>query len=155
THCIVIDHGHVVESLGLPQSDFGWTLEPERNVNTETLKANSRPQTEETARTCAQCAAMWLTSEDGNSCPSCGWTPEPKSKPIDVLEADLAELADEPGEASPYDPDVIEFYRQAVDWYGWRWPQRWREKPKSGRWWAWNQTREKFHIDITVKMPGA
>src|SRR5262249_35761750 len=23
--CILIDHGHVVETLGLPQSDFGWT----------------------------------------------------------------------------------------------------------------------------------
>jgi superfamily II DNA or RNA helicase len=155
THCIVIDHGHVVENLGLPQSDFGWTLDNARNVNTEAMKANSRRPVQETARTCPQCAQMWLVSDDGHACPSCGWAPAPKSKQIEVQDADLVELADDPGAASPHDRQVIEFYRQACSWYGRRWPERWREKPKSGRWWAWSQTRDKFRIGEAVKMPVA
>jgi DNA repair protein RadD len=153
THCILIDHGHVVENLGLPQADFCWTLDSSRNVSTEALKANSRSTTKETPRTCTQCAAMWLISEQGHSCPSCGWTPTPKAKQIGVQEADLVEIAEEDCKSSPQDRRVIEFYCQALSWYGRRWPDRWRDKPKTGRWWAWEETRKRFHFAETVKMP--
>ena len=38
THCILIDHGHVVENLALPQTVHEWTLDDGRNVNAEALK---------------------------------------------------------------------------------------------------------------------
>jgi len=151
TACIVIDHGHVVENLGLPQSDFGWTLDSSRNVSTEALKANRRSSSHERARTCRQCAVMWLTSEQGHACPACGWTPAPRSKPIIVQDADLEELADEADLLLPHDQRVIQFFREACGWYGRRWPDR---REKSGRWWAWNQTRAKFRIGEAVRMPG-
>jgi DNA repair protein RadD len=155
TDCIVIDHGHVVENLGLPHSDFRWTLDATRNVSTEALRANSRSSTQETPRTCNQCSAIWLVSEQGHSCPSCGWTPIPKAKAIAVQDADLVELADEEALLLPHEQRVCEFFCQAIGWYGRRWPDRWREKPKSGRWWAWVQTQAKFRIGETVRMPGA
>lgn len=155
THCIVIDHGHVVESLGLPQSDFDWTLDATRNVNAETLKARSSKPAKETMRTCSQCASIWLTSEQGNACPSCGWAPAPKAKPIAVQDADLEELADAPDAVSPNDPSVAWFYREACGWYSRRWPDKWTAKPSSGHWWAWMQTQAKFGIVESVKKPSA
>jgi superfamily II DNA or RNA helicase len=155
THCLVIDHGHVVENLGLPHSDFGWTLDNSRNVSSDALKKQTRTNTSETPRTCGQCAVMWLVSEQGHACPSCGWMPAPKPKSIGVQEADLAELADDASRATPHDRQVIEFYREAIGWYGRRWPDRWRDRPKSGRWWAWNQTQEKFRLAETARMPSA
>jgi hypothetical protein len=157
THCIVIDHGHVVESLGLPQSDFDWTLDEKRNVNAETLKANAskRNSQQEALRTCQECSEIWLTSEQGHACPSCGWAPVPKSKPIAVQEAELEELADVPDFVSPTDPIVAWFYREACGWYSRRWPDKWAAKPNSGHWWAWMQTRTKFNIAESVRKPAA
>jgi DNA repair protein RadD len=154
-HCIVIDHGHVVENLGLPQSDFRWTLDNSRNVSTEALKRHSRTSSSESPRTCMQCQALWLTSQQGHACPDCGWTPAPRSKPIAVQDADLEELADQEDLLGPYDQRVLEFFCQACGWYGRRWPDRWRDREKSGRWWGWVQTQTKFRFGEAVKIPGA
>jgi len=153
--CIVIDHGHVVESLGLPQSEFDWTLDATRNVNAETLKARGSKSAKEAMRTCSQCAAIWLTSEQGNTCPECGWAPAPKAKPIAVQEADLEELAEAPDVVSPNHPDVELFYREACDWYARRWPDRWAATPGKGRWWAWMQTQAKFGIEQAARKPSS
>lgn len=155
TACIIIDHGHVVENLGLPQSDFAWTLDSARNVNTEALKANSRKSADEKPRTCGQCTALWLTSEQGNACPSCGWAPALKAKPIGVQDADLEEIADAENAVTPQDQSVVRFFREACGWYTRRWPDRWMNKPKSGRWWAWLGVCEKFKFTAQTRMPSA
>lgn len=153
TSCILMDHGHVVENLGLPQSDQAWTLDPARNVNVETFKAQSRKSVDESPRTCRECKAMWLTSERGKSCPECGWTPMPKAKPVMVERADLEEMADAADVISPNDPKVLAFYREACGWKANRNPQGWAEKPGKIRWGAWCETRAKFGIAETVRMP--
>jgi DNA repair protein RadD len=152
-NCVIIDHGHVVESLGLPQSDFAWTLDPNRNVNTEALKVHGRKRPDERPRTCSECKALWLTSEQGNACPSCGWTPVPKAKAIGVRDADLEELADAENALTPADPSVMRFFQESCGWYARRWPDRWRAKPNGGRWWAWVGVREKFKFNENTGMP--
>jgi DNA repair protein RadD len=150
--CTLIDHGHVVENLGLPQSDFGWNLDDTRNASREaTQRAKS---VAEAMRTCCECSAIWLTSEQGHACPECGWKPLPKSKRIEAQEADLEEMADVREQPAPHDQRVMCFYREACGWYARRWPDRWMQKPKSGRWWAWVQTQAKFRFAETVKKPG-
>lgn len=153
--CIVVDHGRVVENLGLPTSDFGWSLNDSGNVNREAadtrrgLRGNERP------RTCPDCAHIWLVSEDGNACKHCGWLPAPKAKGIVTQQADLAEL-DEESEAAPttsQSSHVVQFYREAVGWYAIRWPDRWAEKPNSGRFWAWSQARHRFKFDPGAPVP--
>jgi DNA repair protein RadD len=151
-NCIVIDHGHVFESLGLPHSDFRWTLESDRNVNTETLKAHGRKGASETARTCRECCAMWLVSDQGHSCPSCGWRPAPKSRPITVQQADLEELA-ETHQVTATDARVMRFYQEAVGWNQRHKPQKWLEKPNSVRAACWYATREKFNL-TEERIPG-
>ncbi len=144
--CLLIDHGHVVENLGLPQSDFGWTLDSSRNVNKEALDRARTSATEQT-RTCKACTAIWLTSEQGNSCPECGWKPEPKSRAIAVQQAELEEMADAEEPINAADPRVLQFFREACGWYAKRWPDRWlseAQNSNSGRWASWMNTIEKF-----------
>jgi superfamily II DNA or RNA helicase len=152
-HCLLIDHGRVVETLGLPTTNFDWSLEEGRNVNREAIAARGRTQITEEPRTCPECQHLWLVSESGNACQACGWAPAPKAKPVAVQDADLAELADDLAATSPHSAEVAQFYREAVAWYGQRWPDRWRDRPKSGRWWAWNQTRQKFKFPESTAIP--
>jgi DNA repair protein RadD len=142
---ILIDHGHVVENLGLPQSDFGWTIDSNRNVNREALDRTRTASTEQT-RTCKACAAIWLTSEQGNGCPECGWTPEPKSRAIAVQDADLEEMAETAEPLSPTDPRILRFYQEALGWTQKHKPQKWREKPNAVRASCWHAAREKFKL---------
>jgi DNA repair protein RadD len=154
THCILIDHGHVVENLGLPQTEHEWTLDDGRNVNREALENKGFLGTAaETVRTCGDCAALWLTSEQGGSCPECGWEPPLQARAIAVEDADLEEMADAGETATPFDARVMDFYCEALGWYKRRWPDRWSEKPKTGRAWAGRNTWEKFRIAQAVRMP--
>ena len=98
---------------------------------------------------------MWLTSEQGNCCPECGWVPLQRARAIDVQDADLEEMAHTEDTVTPSDARVMDFYRQAVGWYARRWPDRWAETPKKGRWWAWVATQGKFRIASAVRKPGA
>jgi DNA repair protein RadD len=149
--CILIDHGRVVENLGLPSGEFGWTLDAARNVSTEAL-AHSRKQTSEAMRTCPQCSAIWLTSEQGNACPSCGWMPQPKAKPVRVQAADLQELAE--GEAvQVWDARVERFYREALGYRQKHSPQKWQDAPKKVRFACWCRTRERFKFPESQPMP--
>lgn len=153
THCIVIDHGHVVENLGLPQSDHEWTLAADRNVNAEALGRSSAKSSAERARSCGQCTAMWLTSDQGNNCPECGWAAPQRSKAIGVEDADLNEIADDAPLLAATDKSVLQFHAEACGFYARRWPDRWREKPNAGRWWAWSQTMAKFGFPEGLRLP--
>lgn len=96
---------------------------------------------------------MWLVSVEGSRCSCCGWESKPAPKPVTATPARLVELGGEGSAASPHTPECIGFYTEGLAWYARRWPDRWRERPKSGRWWAWSQTRERFEFAETVRMP--
>ena len=152
THCIVIDHGHVVENLGLPQSDYEWSLDADRNVNVEALKSSSRKASAEQTRTCGQCNALWLTTEHGDTCPECGWVAPQRSKAITVENADLDEIADAI-EVTVTDPRVERFYREALGWNLKYKPYKWRESENKVRGACWYATREKFKFAASVGIP--
>jgi DNA repair protein RadD len=144
--CIVIDHGHVAENLGMPTQDFGWSL-TDGNVNRDAREATKRVAAPERPRTCGECAAMWLVTEDGNNCPNCGWQPPQKRKPVNVTDAELHEYL-------PAADRVIAetFYREACGWWARRKAQQWQERPNSIRWLAWLSAKEKFKL-AEDKMP--
>jgi hypothetical protein len=150
--CTVIDHGRVVENLGLPTDDFGWSLEEGSNVN-ERAASKERASGEETPRTCADCGHLWLVSEQGSRCSCCGWEPRPAPRAVVATPAWLTELA--AAEEAAHESQRVSFYSQALAWYARRWPDRWRAKPNSGRWWAWSQTRARFKLAESVQMPAA
>jgi superfamily II DNA or RNA helicase len=160
-HVIVIDHGRVVENLGMPDEPIFWSLDDCNNVNRSTAKrVAERKLSKESPRICPECAHMWLVSEDGNACDCCGWAPAPAPKKVRVQDADLVEV----GAVRPdyADDDVHRFFAEALRYYAQRWPAKWEEKPNRGRWWAWMNAREKFQLKIEKPpsnywrtMPGA
>ena len=161
-HFTLIDHGRVVESLGLPTADFAWSLDDQRNVNAEARDRASRRSSAEQPRTCSECSHMWLVSEDGSACTNCGWTPTPKAKSITVQDADLAELDTEgTGALTVNSSAVSDFYRMACGWDLKRSPNLWKgADPNTGklyankrRYVAWLRTRERFEFADTVDMP--
>ena len=149
-HMILIDHGRVVENLGMPTYDRDWSLDGSNvNVQAREKLAESRQVADEKPRHCAECGLTWIVSEDGSNCSNCGWHPTPKSRPVQVADADLNETP-----AVQLDLAGIEnFYRESCGWYAKRWPDRWRDREKSGRWWAWVQTRTKFKRPDDERMP--
>jgi DNA repair protein RadD len=155
TDCILLDHGHCVENLGLPQRNHSWSLREGSNVNANAWTAAARKETAEKTRTCRECSALWLTSEHGTTCPECGWRAPQRARAITVEQADLEEMTDAKVAISPQDARVMWFYREACGWRAHRKPELWAEKPKSVRWWAWCETRAKFRIAEDVRKPGA
>jgi DNA repair protein RadD len=146
SECIVIDHGRVVETLGMPTRDFGWSLR-DGNVNREAREATKREAVNEKPRTCGECSAMWLVTEEGSNCPNCGWQPPQKRKPVNVTDAELQEYI-----PASERMDVTTFYREAMGWWKHRKPEKWQEKPASVKWLAWMSAREKFKLP-EEKMP--
>lgn len=147
---IVIDHGRVVENLGLPTYDRDWSLDGANvNVVARDKLAEARQSTDEKPRHCKECSCVWLVTENGNSCPNCGWQFVVKAKPVQVTQADLGEI----NALMPVDGDMEKFYAEACDWYANRWPDRWQAKQNSGRFWAWSQTRTKFKRPEDERIP--
>lgn len=146
----LIDHGRVVESLGLPTYDRDWSMDEGGNINQQAKLISERQTSEERPVTCQECSRMWSRSEDGSNCPDCGWSPAPKRKPVEVADADLTEVDAQVAE----DAKAMEmFFREATSWYAQRWPDRWEAKPNSGRFWAWMKTREKFKRPEDERIP--
>jgi DNA repair protein RadD len=154
-HVIVIDHGHVIESLGLPHGDFGWSLD-DVNVNQRArAEVSARAEGAEKLRTCPECKHLWLVSEEGPGCGCCGWAPKPKPMRVGALNAQLREMIEQPpGSVTVWDPQVQRFYQEALGYRQTHSPQKWAQKPKSVRWGCWCATRERFEFDDTVRIPG-
>jgi superfamily II DNA or RNA helicase len=142
-HVIVIDHGRVVESLGMPHGDFDWSLDAAKNVNKSARESTTRQRCNvaEKPRICPECAHLWAVSEEGPSCICCGWMPAPAPKVVEASDAQLEELGNTEQEMA-----ADRFYCEALSFYRSRWPDRWAAKEKSARWWAWSQTRESLKI---------
>ncbi len=146
-HVVLIDHGRVVENLGLPTSDFGWNLDDTRNVNREAEK-RSRTRTVEQPRTCPECHHAWLVSEEGSACKLCGWAPAPSAKAVAVQSAALTEL-DMDAEAqtvTAHSPEAEQFFREALGDAARRDPVKWASTPNKCRAAAWHAMREKFGL---------
>jgi superfamily II DNA or RNA helicase len=140
---IVIDHGRVIESLGLPTQAFAWSLDDGTNVNRSAREVTARRDSTEKPRTCPECGHVWLVADDGPSCTACGWTPAPSAREVAVQDADLVEIGGGDPVDDETDPLIVEsIFRESLGFYERRWPDRWHAKPNSGRWWAWTQTRE-------------
>jgi superfamily II DNA or RNA helicase len=145
-HCLLIDHGRVVETLGLPTADFGWSLDGRRNVNREATSAQRRAGSAERPRTCPECSHLWLVSEDGRTCPQCGWAHAPRARPVVVESAELAELIEDGAAVTPVSPAVVRFFREAIGEEAARRPEKWLAEQNRVRAACWHAAREKFRL---------
>lgn len=148
---ILIDHGRVVDSLGMPHIDRYWSLRDGAKKPKAEDEPKERIVPEESPRKCMECSCMWLTTESGSDCPNCGWKFVPAQKPVQVVQADLTE-ADE-DEKRPTRRQVKTFFTEALGWYAARWPDRWAAKQSGARYWAWQQTITKFDLRQNEPLP--
>jgi superfamily II DNA or RNA helicase len=153
TDFLLIDHGRVIESLGLPHAPREWTLDEGRNVNRET-RDRVRKHLEEQPRNCPDCKHMWLVSEEGPSCRNCGWAAAPRPRAVRVEDAELAELDQSESRTTSQSPAVVQFYREALGDYARQKPQVWQERPNTARAASWHATREKFRL-TEYRVPSA
>lgn len=144
-HCVLIDHGRCVETLGLPTSTIHWTLDERRNVNQEAL-ATRRGRGREKPRTCPECSHLWLVSECGQACTECGWKPTPRSRAVGVREAELTELAEDAEPVTPASPAVVRFFQEALGDYAKGKPDKWRDSPNTARAASWHATRDRHKL---------
>jgi superfamily II DNA or RNA helicase len=146
TDFLLIDHGRVIESLGLPHAPREWSLDEKRNVSRE-ARDSVRKFAQEQPRNCPDCKHMWLVSEEGHSCRHCGWAPAPRPQGVRVQHAELGELdyENQPRTTSQ-SPEVVKFYCEALGDYARMKPDVWREKPNKARYASWYATKEKFHL---------
>lgn len=147
--CILIDHGRVVENLGRPTDDFGWTLDDERNINKDAAETQARQNADERPRTCPECSYLWVVSEEGSACPGCGWKPTPIPKRITASDANLVELdAANESAISPANPVVQQFFQEALGDYIRLKPHVWKETPNKARAASWHAVKEKFGLSV-------
>ena len=142
-HCVLIDHGRVVESLGMPDAEIDWSLDDQRNVNREAEHRTGSSQTER-PRTCPECSHMWLVSAHGSACQQCGWAPAPQARAIAVDDIDLIELNRH--ESTHSEAHVRQFFQEALGYRVQRKPDAWRQKPNSVRAASWYATTERFDL---------
>jgi superfamily II DNA or RNA helicase len=147
SECLLIDHGRVVENLGLPHADRDWTLAEGRNVNREAEQPYKGTKRAEQPRTCPECSHMWLVSEDGTACRHCGWKPAPTARAVSVEDADLAELEEREAPRITAKSSVVrQFAREALGYSVAHRPTRFAEKATSMRAAAWFRASEKFGL---------
>ena len=153
-HFVLIDHGRVVENLGVPTLDFGWSLDDSRNVSKE-AEARTRSSSVEQPRTCPECHHAWLVSEEGSGCKLCGWAPMPTARGVKVESAMLAELDVDAEAQGPtvHSPEVEQFFREALGDAARRDPAKWNATPNKCRAAAWHAMRERFGLS-EQKIPG-
>jgi DNA repair protein RadD len=149
---ILIDHGRVVDSLGMPHIDRYWSLHGGAKKPKAEKETKERITLDEQPRKCIECSCMWLTTEGGSDCPNCGWKFVPVQKPVQVVQADLTE-ADDDDPKRPTRRQVKEFFTEALGWYAARWPDRYAAKQSGARWWAWQQTIAKFDLRQNEPLP--
>jgi len=144
-HCLLIDHGRVIENLGLPNTPIAWSLDDETNVNREAERRTSSHAVER-PRTCPECGHVWLITEFGSACRECGWAPAPKAREVAVEEVELEEIGTHSPYASIGSPEFTQFVREAIGYGAQRKPDKWAQRPSAIRAAAWHAAREKFDV---------
>jgi DNA repair protein RadD len=85
THCLVLDHSGAVFRHGFAEDRVEWTLHEDRRAENPTHSARSARH-ETSLCTCPECSAVRM---QGQPCTACGWRPQPKAKPVDVIDGAL------------------------------------------------------------------
>jgi len=112
-HCIVIDHAGATKMHGFAEEEVDWTLDTKTRAQSKVTAAAKASFHPPELAACPECSAFhWK----GRPCQACGWRPQPKAKPVDVIDADLEEMRRD-GSRIPLKIDQRDFYRQLL-WIG-------------------------------------
>lgn len=89
--CLVLDHAGNVHRHGFATDQRYWTLHGKyaEDLEKKAREKKKREEKGEVAITCKQCKCVY---EGGAVCPSCGWSPPPKARPISTQDGRLVEM---------------------------------------------------------------
>src|SRR5262249_53537439 len=85
TDALILDHAGAVFQHGFPDDPIEWTLREDRRGENAVHAArgkNGHPSLVD----CPECHAVRF---QGQPCPACGWRPQPKAVPVEVVDGDL------------------------------------------------------------------
>lgn len=130
---LILDHAGAIHEHGFVEDEIGWTLSSDKRADNPAQAARATNPTLALS-TCPECSAIRI---GGQPCPSCGYRPQPKSKPVHVADGELGEVdRNRKVKAQDWTSDQkLQFYRQLV------WIARERGYREG---WAAHKFREKF-----------
>jgi DNA repair protein RadD len=85
TCCIILDHAGCLLRHGWLEDPIVWTLDPRERVVNQRHEARMAAYSRKLTG-CPECGASRF---EGKGCPACGWRPQAKAEPVEVVDADL------------------------------------------------------------------
>jgi DNA repair protein RadD len=135
-NALIIDHAGAVHEHGRVEDDIEWSLHEDRRARNRSQASRSQHAGRE-LKACPECSAI---RSAGDPCGACGWQPQPKAKPVDVIEGDLAKLErDRTSKKQELSPAERLAWFQGLTWIGQQrgykpgWPSV-QYKEKFGAW---------------------
>jgi superfamily II DNA or RNA helicase len=83
---IILDHSGAVFAHGLPDDPITWTLSDDKRAENKAHAARGTHKAPALVD-CPECHAVRF---EGQPCPACGWRPQPKAAPVEVIDGELA-----------------------------------------------------------------
>ncbi len=106
---LVLDHAGATFEHGFVEEPVAWTLSPDRRAESPAQIARSLGHVP-LLTTCPECSGV---RQQGRPCPCCGWRPQPKPVPVEVIDGELAEVSRDGVVTRPLD-DKEHFHRQLL-----------------------------------------
>ena len=85
TDALIRDHAGAVFTHGFVEEPVQWTLAQDRRAENP-AQASRALFRAPALTTCPECSAVRF---EGRPCPACGWRPQPKAQPFDVVHGEL------------------------------------------------------------------
>jgi superfamily II DNA or RNA helicase len=127
---ILIDHGGVIDQLGLPDAEMSWSLDDSATIG-ERNEARRKKEPKEIA--CGECGAVY---QGQRYCPECGHEPVMRGKNVETHQANLQEVGTHKAKQATM-AEKADFYGQLLGY-----AQQKCRKPG----WAAHQYRAKFGV---------
>jgi superfamily II DNA or RNA helicase len=85
---LILDHAGAVFEHGFVEEPVVWTLAQDRRAENPVHRARGQYRAPALA-TCPECSAVRL---EGRPCTVCGWRPQPKAAPIEIVDGELGHV---------------------------------------------------------------
>jgi superfamily II DNA or RNA helicase len=86
---IILDHAGAVFLHGFVETPMEWTLEPDQKAKLSLTESLRKNKPSDRVCECVKCHAMRTA---GLPCPHCGYYPQRRGTPLEVIDGDLAKL---------------------------------------------------------------
>jgi superfamily II DNA or RNA helicase len=88
TDALILDHAGAVFEHGFVEEPVVWALAQDRRAENPVHRARGQYRAPALV-TCPECSAVRL---EGRPCSACGWRPQPKAEPVEIVEGELGHV---------------------------------------------------------------